>query len=88
MFAGMKPDHYRWQDFVIPPKRTLADLMATAAVIVLSVSAVVSSGGAEHQSLPPDGRMAEMATPSPARPPTLAVSAKRLPTPSLTENCL
>lgn len=84
----MEPDHYRWQDFVIPPRRTLADLIATVAVIALSVTAIVASSGTTEQASPGPQRVVELTMPSRSQAPTLAISAKRSPVPRFTENCL
>ncbi len=84
--AGMKPDDYRWQDFVISPRRTATDLIATALVIVLSVSAVLASDRTQRED-PAPVRTVEVAAPQDEAPP-LAQSAKRPVIPRRTENCL
>jgi hypothetical protein len=86
IFVRMKPDHYRWQDFVIPPQRVLTDLIATVAVIIVSVTAVVASGETSRDDPRPVNTAAVM-TPWVQAPP-LAQTAKPPTRPRLTENCL
>ncbi len=82
----MKSDDYRWQDFVISPRRTAADLIATVIVIVLSVSAILASDGTQRDD-PVPVRTVEVAAPGEQAPP-LTQSAKRPVLPRRAENCL
>ncbi|SJZ39577.1 hypothetical protein SAMN02745126_00860 [Enhydrobacter aerosaccus] len=82
----MKPDHYRWQDFVIPPRRSAVDFVATLLVIALTVSAVVTTGTSKVVG-PPATKTAEANAPWAAAPP-LAQSVKRPVTPLITASCL
>jgi hypothetical protein len=82
----MKNHEYRWQDFVISPRRAAADLIGSALVLALLAGAALAGGGpqrdhSDHATTVKTASMAEQA-------PTLAKSAKRRVIPRRTEDWL
>lgn len=65
---------YRWQDYVITPQRSAANLVASAVVMIIVGGAVVFGGADPMQT--PSGPVAAVATPPTEREPCLALIAR------------